>query len=199
MNAQTFLVTLSGAIATGLMTSLPASALIFSNNVVNGTINNSGGTTFNISVSNISAPSVFSLNIGSISSSGLSGLDIYLQSPGNNQILLLGTGFQDGAFTNVTFRNSGAAIGNAPYNNIFLAPQTTANDPAGIANINSFSEFTPVNGTWSLFINSSNLSGSGSISSINLDVTPVPFEFSPALGVVGLGAVWAFKQAQKKK
>jgi hypothetical protein len=201
---KTLLTSFVGAIATGLLTTLPAHALTFIGSG-NSTLTNNTDNSFTFNVSGTSNPSVVSLRIASLTSdtpNNLAGLNIYLRSPSDIERLLLAQNLADGStFNNVIFSDAGSStISAPPYQNGIFRALDSFSDFEGLANIEDFAGFNPVgDGEWSLLIRSFNASGTDTIGQITLDITPVPFEFSPAVGVVALGAVWAFKQARKKK
>jgi hypothetical protein len=201
---KTLLTSFVGAIATGLLITLPAHALPFMG-MGSGILNNGEDNLITFDVTGTSNPSTVSLNIAALTSDtngNLGNLLIYLRSPSNSQTLFLAQNIADGTtFNNVTFSDEGSTtIGVPSYQNGTFLAIDSASDIEGLADIENFAAFSPVgDGEWSLLIRSFNQSGTDSIGTVTLNITPVPFEFSPAVGLVALGAVWAFKQTRKKK
>jgi hypothetical protein len=79
-------------------------------------------------------------------------------------------------------------------------------EPSGIANFNSYVSYTFFQRTETNFPRSSRViseSSSYSTSSLNpsfnIDVTPVPFEFNPTLGLGAIGGFWLVRKGLKKK
>jgi hypothetical protein len=58
---------------------------------------------------------------------------------------------------------------------------------------------TPLDGIWELFVYDLNIGQTGSFTRWSFDVTPVPFEFSPAFGLGFLGMAFAIKKKLVKK
>jgi hypothetical protein len=198
---------LTTAIASTFLTALPA--LSFS--IIGATAGANSTTNNLITVSGISGSNAVSLSI--VGSTGdLSGLSIYLQNPLGDKTLLLATNLGSGTFSsNVSFSDSINNLGNidtnsSPYTGDFL-PFDSLSDPNvdggnnPIATINAFTDFSPnSDGNWNLkLINSASSSVSIGQTSLTFDTTPVPFEFSPTLGLGFLGSIYLISRILKNR
>jgi hypothetical protein len=135
-------------------------------------------------------------------SSGLSPFELYLRSPTGLALrLTLAESTEGSFFTNTTFSDAGVLLssGASPYTGTFKPEGTIGNISANITSFAGFNNNLP-GGTWGLTVFNTDPTNNATLGTVTLNIqtTPVPFEFSPLGGLVLLGGIFAVKRQFKK-
>lgn len=177
----------------------PAHAISFSSTT--GALNDYDGvnptaTNFTFTVSGVAtgAPGyTYSLTINGLTHADLSELEAYLIRGGTtpktlNLFSLFSPPLSGADLTNTTFIDTGAALSTvaAPYTGNFAPENSTSIEAPDITNFNGFGTDDP-NTEWTLRFYDSVNGNVGDLTGATLDITPVPFEFSPTFGLLALG------------
>lgn len=184
----------------------PAHAISFSSTT--GALNDSPdgtptATNFTFTVSGVAtgAPGyTYSLTINGLTHDDLSELEGYLIRGGTiPKTLNLFSTLSGANLTNTTFIDTGAALGTgtAPYTGSFMAENNAFIEATDTANFNGFGTDDP-NTNWTLRFYDSVTGNAGNLTGATLDITPVPFEFSPTFGLLALGGWTGRKKIASK-
>lgn len=193
-----------------LATALPANAINFVGTSSGGTIGASGNSDFTLSFTSPNTGTINSVTllISSLTAADLGTVELFLSSPNNNQLQLLGLGSNTGTtYTSVIFDDLvSTVIFNAP------ADPTGSFQPEGglgsfvTANFATLNDFTAEslgtgNRSWKLSVFNSDPTNSVSLGNVtlNVDATPVPFEFDGSAGMAIVGGAFVLNRWHKKR
>jgi len=134
-------------------------------------------------------------------------LEAVLQAP-TGQVLTVfqspsASGTFNGTLSDLGATNVDSIFGAGSFTGTFApSGQSTISGSLPASTIFDFSGFNGVdpNGTWTLTFNNAGGSG-GSLTGAStiLDITPVPFEFSPAIGIASLAGMYAFRKLRRQQ
>ncbi|MEA5621338.1 proprotein convertase P-domain-containing protein [Cronbergia sp. UHCC 0137] len=181
----------------------PAQALSFTtspsgiNDALVGDTAQSTDFTFAVSGINPAQTGSVSLNLD-LTHPELLDLEAYLFSPTGEQLSLFVVAL--GAdFTNTSFVDGGSLLsnGSAPYTGSFAPEGASGTEISTISTFAGFNGSDP-NGTWTLRFYDNFNGNVGTLNNATLNVQPVPFEFSPTLGLLVLGGWFGRKKVVAK-
>jgi len=206
------------ASAMGLILSLSAPVHGFT--FTTGAINDADpvSTQFTTTVTGIATPTAQSSLLVTLALNlahdQLSDLEIYL-TDSNNNTLLIATGLSNvqgsGGSINATLKDGldpNIDTSANPYSGDFTPsgssdPQTFATLVQTISNFSGFNNIgVDPNGVWTLTIFDFVEGNVGTVNAgttLNVEIVPIPFEFSPVTGLICLGALGLYTQWRKRK